>query len=329
MRGVLRLLVQVLALFLLAGFTAEVVLRVIGYAPFRSVTQNIMVSPGGVFFQTDSITGYNTFPGQFTISLNDTYDFSVTHNADNARVTRDSILVDPHQKIWLLGCSYTYGWSLNDYETFSYKLQNIFPDVSISNYGKPGFSNLQSYLQFKELLQRDTPDIVVLNYASFHDDRNIGSKNWLLTLAEHNRLGPLKHPVLRAHEDSFLIETVELENLSSNISKHSALAHFIERRSNRPSLARRIKATKHVINLFSKQCENYNVKLGIAGITLDQRTQDVLDYCRAIGIPSVMIGIDLSKPLYLNRPHDNHPNGLANSKYADQLHPFLKTLMNN
>ncbi|MFO1378459.1 MAG: hypothetical protein U1F14_15795 [Steroidobacteraceae bacterium] len=76
---------------------------------------------------------------EHTITLDTGYRFRFTILPDKHRITRplaDYSTQDAREKIWIFGCSYTEGWSLNDEETYPWLLQERFPDYDeLANFG--------------------------------------------------------------------------------------------------------------------------------------------------------------------------------------------------
>ena len=272
------------------------------------------------------MTGFNTFPGRFTVTLEDGLSFTSTHTPDNARQT---LRPETGTDIWILGCSYTYGWSLNDEETFSYKLQAAMPDARISNYGKPGFSTLQNLLLFEQLLECDTPDVVVLVHASFHGERNIGSYSWVRTLSEYNRLGTLRQPILTVAADSFKISSVDISNFSPRLAKYSAIAHFAKtNQGRRKNMTYANKSVLYVLDQLTRRCIQLDIKLLVAGITMDDETRELLKYCKKSEISGIDISVDLSISENTNLPFDSHPSAVANDQYAGKILKLIELATN-
>jgi hypothetical protein len=128
-------------LVLFAASIAEVGARVKGFRPWREPQFNIVVEPGGTFYTQHPTLGYITRPGKFKVTLAGAYSFEVTNLANSLRATR---LVDAHpagskKGIWIFGDSITYGWSVNDQDTYCWLLQEQLPDYEVVNFGVNGY----------------------------------------------------------------------------------------------------------------------------------------------------------------------------------------------
>src|SRR5262245_44540905 len=154
---------------------AELFARLKGFRPWTPAGDSPMQVKPARFGAPHPLLGSIYLPGRFVVTLEDGYSFRMTHGEDGHRITRP--LADTHaafqRRIWIFGCSYTHGWSLNDEQTYPWLVQQRMPDSEIVNFGVGGYGTLQSYLQFREALaKRPAPALAVLAYASFHDARN-------------------------------------------------------------------------------------------------------------------------------------------------------------
>lgn len=85
------------------------------------------------------------------------HDFEVMYstNRDGLRFQPD-FLDTKAKKVAVLGDSFTFGYGVNDNETFTNKLNDLNHNYSFLNYGVPGYSTDQEYLLLKELLKDKT-----------------------------------------------------------------------------------------------------------------------------------------------------------------------------
>src|ERR1700730_18708848 len=114
-------------------------------------------------------------PGEFKVTLADSYSFEATNLDNTLRATgpSDAHPAEAGKAIWIFGDSVTYGWSVNDQDTYCWLLQKTFRDHQIVNFGVNGYGTLQSLIQFREALKnRNPPKAVILAYASWQDVRN-------------------------------------------------------------------------------------------------------------------------------------------------------------
>lgn len=194
-----------LALLLFVSF--ELILRLNGVRPWRKQEVHIQVNPGGTFFVKHPVFGYTHIPGKFVVTLATGYSFNVAHLPNTLRVTRpfDSYKeARQKEEIWIFGCSFTHGWSVNDEETYPWLLQERFPNYEVVNFGVSGYGTIQSLMQFKNELEMRRPKVAVLAYGGFHDQRNTFLRSRRKIIAAWNKLGPLGQPEARLDGDSNL-----------------------------------------------------------------------------------------------------------------------------
>jgi hypothetical protein len=321
---------------------AELVLRARGITPWNAhgvTVPTIEVSPGGKFFQPDPLLGYSHIPGRFDVTLRLTVGpgvgrgdrhhlrFTVTHLANTLRVTRpvdggshDSGKPD----IWIFGCSFTHGWSVNDHETYPWLLAQRLPAYNVVNYGVSGYGTIHSLLQFREALTTRTPAVAVLAYADFHDERNTFQRTRRKTIVPWNKLGPLVQPYARLDRrgrlEYFMSAVVYPE---FPLMRYFALSHFLEIKydEREPTWLRSHQVSEALMEEMASVAAAHNVTFAVANIS----GTATLDLPAAARIPVVDISIDPRRPENTNLPLDAHPSAIAHAKYADKLEAFLTT----
>jgi hypothetical protein len=326
-------LVLLLASILMALFSVELALRFLGYRSWQVKEVKVSVEPGGQFFTKHPTLGYTHLPGKFQVTLADGYTFKVTHLTDTLRITHplDTYPVASiKEEIWIFGCSVTHGWTLNDEETYPWRLQARLPEVEVINFGVSGYGTLQSLLQLQEALNRRTkPRLVILAYASFHDQRNTLLRVRRKEIVPWNKLGPLTHPYAALDPPGRLkLGMAEVVYHEFPLMRYSALVHLIETTYNtkvEDRFYRSHEVTQALIRELAKVTEAHGVELVVAGLLSDRLTADTLAYSRSIGLTTTDISVDLSRRENRNLPHDPHPSPLANEQYAQKLATFLRS----
>jgi hypothetical protein len=196
MRRILFILsTTALSLVLLAA-GLETLARLSGATPWRPAAPNIAVDPGERLYERDALLGYRHLPGKFRVVLGGRLAFKMTHDSHSRRITSDRTPTPAGRKeVWILGCSYTHGWSVNDSETYPWLLQEDFPQYDIVNFGVGGYGTIHSLLQFEQAIKTRRPPIaVVVAYADFHDERNVFSRYRQKVAASWSHFGPLVQP---------------------------------------------------------------------------------------------------------------------------------------
>ncbi|MGB8689093.1 MAG: SGNH/GDSL hydrolase family protein [Microcoleus sp.] len=326
---VFRLITYLIFPIFLSTTTAEIVLRVAGYKPWKIENVDVAFEPKGNFFTKDSELGYKHLPGKFKVTLNGNYSFNATHLNNSLRITHPLNtynLQSTKPEIWIFGCSFTYGWSLNDNQTYPWLLQEKFPEYEIVNFGVNGYGTLHSFIQFKEAIKHaNKPKVAVIAYAGFHDRRNTLLRARSKQMAAWNQLGILFQPDARLKGDrDFTYSMAKLEYREFPLMRVSALSHFLEVNYNQleEGLYRSHEVSKAIILEFHRLAEANGVKLVVAGINAG--SAKMLEELSREGIATVDISVDLKIPANNNLPHDLHPSAIANRQYAERLEGFLQ-----
>jgi len=311
---------------------AELLARLTGIHPWAKADLQIHVTPGGRLFTPHPTRGYAQLPGAFVVTLPDGYSFTMTHLPSGLRITHPlATYTDTRSKpeIWIMGCSFTHGWSLNDQDTYPWLLQAQLPEYEVVNYGVEGYGTLHALLQLREALTtQPTPHMVVYAYASLHDERNTFLRNRRKTIAPWNGLGPLLQPHVWLDRHGHLhsaMATVEYTEFP--LMRYSAFVHFLEMTYNRleDSWYHSHQVSQRLLLEMAELANQYHVEFMLATIAEDARTREMLAFAQAQGLMGVGISVDSSRPEYTNQPHDSHPSSLANAHYAERLETFLRT----
>ncbi len=322
----------VIGSLLLGLVGVELVLRWQGYRPWQVTPVRVTVEPGDRFFTRHPALGYTHIPGEFGVTLPDGYKFRVTHRADTLRITQPLYTegVEPAKdEIWIFGCSFTHGWTLNDEETYPWLLQAEFPEIEVVNFGVSGYGTLQSLLQFQEALERRPrrPRLVFLAYASFHDQRNTLLRLRSKEIVPWNKLGPIVQPyAILDDKGALTYQMAEMTYQEWPLMRYSALANLVETTYDakvEDAFYHSHQVTQAIIQEFSQVARAHGIELIVVGLLADPLTVDTLAFSRAEGIPAVDISVDLSIRANRNWPHDPHPSPAANRQYAQKLGTFL------
>lgn len=311
---------------------AEVSARIIGYRPWVTTQLDIVVEPGGKLYAPNPILGYTALPGTFKVTTDGSYSFNITNLDNTLRVTHPLTSPSPKTKtgIWIFGDSITYGWSVNDKDTYPWLLQEKLPDYEVVNLGVNGYGTLQNLIQLREALKNgNEPKVIFLAYASWDDVRNtfIRGRRKMLTAAAS--LGPVNQPYARLGSNGKLNVSIDtLEYRPFPLMRYSAFIHALEesydRYEERHSQSHEI--TKAIIKEFADVCRTRGIELVVAGLTSDPTTLDMFRYCNGEGVKTVDIWVDfLNIKENNNLPYDSHPSAVAHRQYAQKLEHFLRS----
>lgn len=308
---------------------AEGAARIIGYRPWVTTQLDVVVEPGGRLYSPNPILGYTALPGRFRVTIDGAYSFNITNLDNTLRVTHPLGASSGKTGIWIFGDSITYGWSVNDKDTYPWLLQEKLPDYEVINFGVNGYGTLQNLIQLREALKNgNRPKVVVLAYASWDDVRNTFIRGRRKMLAPAARLGPVNQPYAQLDGSGKLnVQIGSQEYRPIPLMNYSAFIHALEesydRYEERHSHSHEI--TKAIIKEFADLCRAQGVELVVAGLTSDPTTSDTLNYCKGQGLKTADIWIDFQNIKENNNlPYDSHPSALAHRQYAQKLEYFLR-----
>jgi hypothetical protein len=311
---------------------AELLVRLMGIPPWTNADLQIHVAPGGRFFTPHPTLGYAQLPGTFLVTLPRGYSFTVTHLPGGLRITHPLATyaeTQPKPEIWIMGCSFTHGWSLNDQDTYPWLLQARLPQYEVVNYGVEGYGTLHALIQLREALTTQRrPHVVVYAYASLHDERNTFLRDRRKTIAPRNRLGPLLQPYVRLDRHGHLrADMATVEYTEFPFMRYSAFVHLLEMTYNglEDAWSHSHQVSQRLVLEMAELAEQYHVKLVLATIAEDARSREMLAFAQAQGLMGVDISVNSNRHEYTNGPHDSHPSPLANLHYAERLETFLRT----
>ncbi|HIP32863.1 MAG TPA: SGNH/GDSL hydrolase family protein [Crocinitomicaceae bacterium] len=218
---------------LLTPICFEVALLVLGYRKYTPIDYTITSSPS-YCLSPDAKLGFALNPGSFEVTMNKGLIYSVTHSSDSLREIPFPHSDSAENKIYFLGCSYTYGMGVNDDENLPALVQKEVPNSVVKNFGVPGFGTIQSYLQLQKMItENDIPTTVILNYANFHDIRNALTpfyrENLKIGFERSNKevkkiMQSGKIPFVKEQNGHFSIEFCEWNNLYKHWPLRSYLA---------------------------------------------------------------------------------------------------------
>jgi hypothetical protein len=328
-RWLFRLLYYPLATLMILSL-AEGSARILGYRPWTTRKLDVVVDPGGRLYMPNPTLGYTALPGKYKVTLSGSYSFNITNLDNTLRVTHplETTPDKAKTKIWIFGDSITYGWSINDEETYPWLLQQRLPEYELFNFGVNGYGTLQNLIQFREALKNGAaPKVVILTYAAWHDARNTFIRGRGKMLAPAASLGPVNQPYARFDRSGQL--NVSLDTLGYRefpLMRYSALINALEESYDRyeERRAQSHEITKAIIKEFADLCKTRGIELVVAGLTSDPPTSDMLSYCRGEGLKTVDIRVDLNIKENNNLPYDSHPSAVAHRQYAQKLELFLR-----
>jgi hypothetical protein len=308
----------------------EAVLRFTKEPPWEPDLTPFRVEPGGRLYEDDPIIGYRLNPGRFTVYMADGFPVQTTHLPTHERATSGTDQPSGRAEIWIFGCSYTYGWSVNDGETFPWLTQQALPSFRVRNFGVPGYGDLQGLLRFREeLIEGVNPKMVVLVYASFHDERNAGLRGWQKSLIapRNGNIGPQSQPRATLDSEGNLKVSEHPEEFWELPGmRTSSILHSIEKMWNKieANTVPTEKISQQIIRNLAREAAKAGAGFLLVGIENDPKTESMISWWVQEGGKAVDISVNMNKNGMRNNPHDCHPSPQAHRIYADQLIQALK-----
>lgn len=256
----------------------------------------------------------------------------VYHTDENGcrRTSRESSQCQTQRPVFsVLGCSFTYGHSLNDEDTYAWLLQEKFPDKRVINYAVAGYSLYHSLLVLENNIERDQPEVVVVG---FHPDlgwRNTCTFEWAHLIRSTWKIPSCVSEGGKLHRYSpkgylclpfsnlKIVKLLEL-NLNRVIYMSRGKEHMIQ------------KTMEHLLLQIRALCEKHNAKLIVACI---DDSKMYYDFLNENGFGWCVTGVDTTELKedgtfrWILYPFDNHPNREANQKYAEVISGAIEKVL--
>ena len=325
----INLLISTVLFCFLAG---EAFLRFAGFEPWTIASVGLVKTPSDSLFVADDELGYRVRHGNFEMSIGGKIGFLISHDEDFRRVTRprtESTIDYGKPQIWIFGCSHVHGWGVSNSESFPWLLQSEFSEYDIANFGVSGYSTLQSLMVLeKNLSKSKPPELIILAYAKFHDQRNLANDYWLKAISTKDRLGGYRYPFLNDSTGEYRLEYKKIRAKGVFGRQYSALLNVLDdqiiRWKSGPTNAQ--EASKYLIERFVDRAATAGSRFLLVGISPDAETRKVLDFFSSKNVPAFDISFDLASPTLTHLPLDPHPNAAGHRVYAKNLSKIIKAL---
>lgn len=329
----MRKAVYIIFILFIYIFLLEIFLRIIGFSPVV-FNQKVICKPK-IAYSTDSL-GIKLKSGNYKININDCVEYNATHNMEGRRITSRTPVVSK-DKIFIFGCSFTYGVGVNDNETYPFLLQNLLQNYKVDNFAIPGSGMVHSYLKLKKNLEKgERPKIVVVSYATFYEERNQLTRSFESKLYDGVKQqdgfvdSEYYYPRCKIKNNSIAVECVNIvqEFQPIPLVNYSAIATFVDQTWNKIDYKKTegFSVSKILIKNFNNLAKQYHFKLIIADVSYNEKSKDVEIFCSKNNLNYVNISPDYSKGDYTLAPCDYHPNQSAHLIYARKLYEYINKL---
>jgi len=313
----------------------EVFLRILGYRPFNNDDYSVSSKPKYPYI-ADQKLGIQLREGTFEITLNKAVKFRATHLSNGERFIPGADM--PGQpEILFLGCSFTYGYGVDDGDAFPALIQNELTDWRVRNSAVPGYGTAQHLLQLRERIKSDPPEAVFLSLSSVHFIRTVLSHRYRSNLRigyrrsaqeVNDKMKGAKFPYMETCGE---IKFQDWETMYPEIWGRytTATANFLQIRWDRikEASADPVEITACIIQEMKQLCEEKNIPFGV--ICLDSNHETKRLEKSIPEVPWKNVGFSFKNKKLTNHPHDGHPNRAGHKKIAQSVLPFvIKTIEN-
>jgi hypothetical protein len=313
------LVISVLALLLTFS---EILLRLQGFQHRQGgISQGVQIMPNHLL-AFDSLLGIRTVPGKYDVALLNKR-FVITVDSEGHRITgpksRSTDTGITH--IFFLGGPSTFGFGINDSETYPWYVQESLPGYDIKNISMLHFGLAENYVQLTQLTKLNSGDIIVYVYHSSQDSR--GAK---LFDKHRNLLPDLDSVVPNYHylliDSNLKTHLHKYKHYSIPFSNCLALSNYFEETinsvSNNNDAAHEI--TEKALLAMNNFCERKNCRFILIYRRDNKYNQETIKFCREHGIKAASISADISL-----RRSGQTSLGDSNKNFAGQLVNYLVT----
>jgi hypothetical protein len=337
MNGSWSKIAYVLYLALIVPIGLELCLRILGYRPFQQIDYHIESAPSNCLIAHPSL-GFALHPGDFEVTINEGLHYSVRHGSDSLRVSNETVdRGEVKNVVYFFGCSYTYGMGVDDSLTFPYLVSRNLPNSLVKNFGVPGYGTVQTLLQLEKFIAAgDIPDIAIINYADFHDDRNSLTPRYRRDLyMGYQRSNPSvkksmqdsQLPFVVKNGDGLVIDFCPWDQLYDHWTYREtfALVNLLQDWSDQNQMRSIDKEenTRYLFSVIKALCDQTGIRLIVTGLTPSASTKILLSDLREQQIEALDISVDLASDHYRNAPYDDHPNQAAHAVFAKKITAYL------
>jgi len=311
----------------------EIAFLILGYRRYTNDDYSIKANPTNAFVGHPSL-GIALNPGMFEITVNDSLKFKSHHLENKSREvvfrTRDTT------DVLLLGCSFTYGFGVNDEATFASLLQKRHAELGIKNEGVIGYGTVQSLLQLKKAVEQDPPKTALLVFSSYHFMRNTLSPEYRSNLKTgyhrsaqniENLMSEARFPYREGCTNQISLdawdELYEVWPGRNWFASFNWFQTLRDRFAEKPGI--QIEVTLCIIKEIQKICKENNIAFGLVCLDKDWRTEAL--HASLSEIPWLDIDFDFKKKEWVNEPYDSHPSPKGHAYIAEKIEPFLSKLI--
>lgn len=281
--------------------------------------------------------GVGLVPGKFQITINGVLKYTATHTEDSMRTSgfryADTLL----PLVEFYGCSFTYGMSVNDHENYPFLLQRTFPELEIHNRAVSGHSQIQLLNRLlRQPEEFKNTKCLVLNYLSFHDERNTLNPNFQQKVnigfqireKEYDLLDDFYFPKASLKEGHLSLDKMHIREIKKSLflEQNSVLIHALKTALRNMSVDEEMdfEVSKSLVKAIAIKAEEMGIPFVLTVMSNDSRGKQMMSYAQQLNIEVLDISVDFSDPVMTNQPYDPHPSAKAHQIFADKLKPLMQ-----
>jgi hypothetical protein len=320
MRRVLLAIVVGLVSVSLSLVAVELGLRAAGYRPWVAIT-DAPIEP--VLHDPDDVLGWWLRPGHWRFGpyARGGAMVEVTIGSDRTRRTRPNPSeAPPAPEVMLLGCSFTFGWAVSDDETWAWQLQELRPQLRITNRAVGAYGTFQSLLLLERVLAEGArPQRVVYAFASDHIMRNVNPQKWMKMLAVLSRQHFIAVPYCTLGSDGGIVRHPPQAYPAWPLRSRSAAVALLQ--DGWFGLGARVRepdaneVTRQLIAAMAERCRAAGVRFSLLVLKGDDKRSEVVPFAQERGIE--VIDCDRTISPQDRVPGDVHPNRAFNRGWAE------------
>lgn len=308
---------------------AELALRLLAYEPYQHQAFAVQSEPAG-WLRGDSLYGFALTEGQYQIQLDSGYHFEARHLPEGRRSLQEETQTTRSETIDLYGCSYAYGYGVGEGQALGALLQAASPNAQVRNWSVPGHGTTQAWIRLQsQLAQGDTPQTVIILYASFHADRNALTAEYRRSLklgfsrnTSDETIARFRYPYLG---DDGLLQYQAWEGLYEHWPGRtwSALINALQSSIEfwQSSNLRKKDQSLELLLRIAGLCEEAGIRFLVC--PLDRESESMRRKISERGYETIALSLDLSLTKWQNFPYDTHPNAAAHAHYAKEISQYL------
>ena len=311
----------------------EAAFLIMGYRRFYNDDYSISAQPANAYIGDEQF-GIQLNPGNYSVEVNKGLKFKTTHLQDGSRQVRHR--TQSGTDVLMLGCSFTYGFGVNDEQHFTSLVQESHPELGIWNGGVPGYGTAQSLMQLESHLETDSLKLVLLCFSSQHFMRNVLNREYRSNLrtgyrrsskSVDNQMESARFPFKTSCNGP--MEFVYWKNMYSHwkLRFWFASVNWIQTLTDRAKdrSLDHLEVTRCLIEEMDELCKQNGVRMGVVCLDSSDETASLREQLK--DMPWLDIHFDFENTGYTNYPYDSHPNAVGHRTIADDIQPFLSSLI--